>query len=85
MILGRPVNLILGAITAIFNVVVVASQTIPIPSLQPILNETLVPIINIAIAALITLIANQPPTVAAGDTVKVVTAAGEPNKTVTVG
>ena len=39
--------------------------------------------VNIAAGALITLIAGQPPTVTQGDQVKVVTPAGEPNKTIT--
>lgn len=84
MIWGRPVNLVLGAITAVVNVVVVAVHTIPVPELMPLFNDALVATFNIAIASLIAVIANQTPTVVAGDQVHVVTPAGEPNKTVTV-
>lgn len=79
MIFGRPTNLILGAFTAVFNVIVLVldSQGTPIA-------PALVAGINIAAAAIIGLIANQPPTVAQGDKVQVVTPSGEPNKTVTV-
>lgn len=85
MIHGRPTNLVLAAVTAIFNVVVVAAHTVPgLESLGLILNDVLVSTINLAMAALIAVIAYQPPTLAPGDTFKQVTPEGEPNKTVTV-
>jgi hypothetical protein len=78
MILGRPTNLILGAFTAVFNVIVLlaASQGVEI-------TPALVAGINIAAAAVIGLVANQPATVNEGDTVNVVTPAGQANKTIT--
>jgi hypothetical protein len=79
MIFGRPTNLILGAFTAVFNVVVLVLETQGTP-----IAPSLVAGINIAAAAIIGLIANQPPTITQGDKVQVVTPAGEPNKTVTV-
>lgn len=80
MILGRPTNLVLGAFTAVFNVVVlVVNATQPPP---PFFTPEIVAAINIAAAALITLIAGQAPTVNQGDTVNVVTPAGQPNKTI---
>lgn len=78
MILGRPTNLILGAFTAVFNVIVLA-----LGSQGTAISPELVAGVNIAAAAIITLIAGQPPTVNQGDSVKVVTPAGEPNKTIT--
>jgi hypothetical protein len=64
MILGRPTNLVLAAFTAVFNVVVL------IVHLQGIdIEAELVAGVNIAAAAVIGLIANQPPTVNSGDTV----------------
>lgn len=80
MIFGRPTNLILGAFTGIFNVVVLIAQT----QGSTVFTPELVAAVNIAAAAVITLIAGQPPTVNQGDSVKVVTPAGQDNKTVTV-
>ncbi len=79
MILGRPTNLIVGAFGAIFNVVVLIlnSQGTPV-------DASLVAGINIAFAAVIGVIANQPPTVNAGDTVNVVQPGSTPNTTTTV-
>jgi hypothetical protein len=79
VIFGRPTNLILGAFTAVFNVAVLVLESQGTP-----IAPSLVAGINIAAAAIIGLIANQTPTVNQGDTVKVVTPEGEPNKTVTV-
>lgn len=80
MILGRPANQIAGAFTALFNVIVLVAQS----QGSTLFTVELVSAINIAAAAIIFLIANQTPTVNAGDQVKVVTPAGEPNRTVTV-
>lgn len=80
MILGRPTNLILGAFTALFNVIVlVATQ-----AGNTFFTPELVAAINIAAAALITLVANQAPTVNEGDTVNVITPPGMENKAVTM-
>ena len=80
MILGRPTNLILGAFTALFNVIVlVATQ-----AGNTFFTPELVAAINIAAAALITLVANQTPTVNEGSTINVVTPPGNENKSVTV-
>lgn len=85
MIFGRPTNLVLGALTAVFNVIVVASRTVPgLENLAAILNDVLVPVINVALGAVILLIANQPPVLAPGDTFTKATPAGTPNETVTV-
>jgi hypothetical protein len=80
VILGRPTNLILGAFTAVFNVAVLVLQSQGNTTLTP----ELVAAVNIAAAAVITLIAGQPPTVAEGTKVNVVTPEGQPNKVVKV-
>jgi len=79
LILNRPPNLILGAFTAVFNVVVLvlASQGHPV-------DPTVVAAVNLAAAAIITLIAYQPPTLNPGDQFHVTTPAGTPNVTTTV-
>ena len=80
MILGRPTNLILGAFTAVFNLIVLiaASQG------STFFTPEIVAGVNIAAAALISLVANQAPTVNEGSKVNVVTPSGDQNKTVTV-
>lgn len=78
MILGRPTNLVLGAFTAVFNVVVLILATQGV-EIQP----ALIAGINLAAAAVISLVANQPPTLNSGDTFTVATPAGQPNVTKT--
>lgn len=78
MILGRPTNLILGAFTAVFNVCVLIAS-----SQGYTVTPELIAGINIAAAAIISLVANQPPTLNSGDTFTVVTPAGQPNLTKT--
>ena len=79
MIAGRPQNLILGAITALFNVVilVLGSQGVAVP-------PEIVAAVNIAAAAVITLIAYQPPTLNPGDKLNVTTPQGQPTAVTTV-
>jgi hypothetical protein len=79
MILNRPPNLILGAFTAIFNVVVLALGAQGHP-----LDSSIVAGINIAAAALIGLIAYQPPTLNPGDQFHVTTPQGTPQFTTVV-
>jgi hypothetical protein len=74
MILGRPTNLVLGAFTAVFNVIVLIASSQGYPITPEIIAG-----INIAAGAVILLVANQPPTVNEGDVVSVVTPAGQPN------
>ena len=79
MILNRPTNLWLGAFTAIWSVIVLVlkSQGIEI-SLELATGVTA------AAGALVLLVANQTPTVAAGSDIKVQTPTGQPNATATV-
>lgn len=79
MIFGRPTNLILGAFTGVFNVIVLVANA----QGSAVFTPEIVAAVNIAAGALITLIAGQPPTVSQGDTVKVVTPGDEANKTIT--
>jgi len=81
MIFGRPTNLILGAFTAVFNVIVLIANSAGNTFFTP----EIVAAINIAAAALITLIANQTPTVLPNSDVKVQTPSGQPNATATLG
>ncbi len=81
MIFGRPVNLILGAFTAIFSAVVIVLAALEPPIVIP---AVVVGAVNLAVGALIALVANQPPTVNAGDTVTVVQPGATPNTTTTV-
>jgi hypothetical protein len=74
MIWGRPPNLILGAFTATFNVIVLAAAAQGI-----IVDPGLTAAVNLAAGAIIAVIAYQPPTLAPGDTYKTATPAGEPN------
>ncbi len=82
MIFGRPTNLWLGLVTA-----GVAFAQVLTVTLRPDLDATTVATIFGSFAALlavvIVLIANQPPTVSSGDPIRVITAEGQPNITVT--
>ena len=79
MILGRPANLVLGAVTAIINAIalIAGAQGHPI-------DASVLAGINLAAGAIITLIAGQPPTLAPGDSFTVQTAPGTPNYQTTV-
>lgn len=80
MIAGRPTNLIVGAFAALFNVVVLVAGSQGSTFFTP----EIVAAINVAFAAVIAVIANQPPTLNPGDTFNVVTPAGQPNAVTTV-
>jgi hypothetical protein len=79
MIFGRPTNLWLGAFTAVFNVGVLSAAAAGYP-----LDGVIAAGVNVAAAAVITLIANQPPTINPGDTVHVTTPEGQPNKEISI-
>lgn len=78
MIWNRPANLWLAAATAIFNVVVLILHGYNID-----LPPELILGVNGALAAIIALVAAQPPTVTTNDSVNVKTGNGTPNKIVT--
>lgn len=79
MIFGRPANLVLGAVTAIINAValIAGSQGHPI-------DPAVLAGVNLAAGAVITLIANQPPTLAPGDSYSIQTPKGQPDYEATV-
>lgn len=79
MIFNRPPNLILGAFTAVFNVVVLVLASSGI-----VIEPGVTAAVNLAAGAVITVIAYQPPTLNPGDTFTVQTPAGEPNYETTV-
>jgi len=79
MIFNRPQNLVLGAVTAVFNVIALA-----LASQGHAIDPALYAGINIALAAIITVIAYQPPTLNPGQTFNVTTPAGQPNYVTTV-
>jgi hypothetical protein len=81
MLFGRPINLVVGAISAIINVVVLVLAALVPPIVIP---AVIVSGVNVAAFAVIALIANAPPVLAPGDTFKVQTPAGQPNYETTV-
>ena len=83
MIFGRPTNLWLGLVTALLGFIQVAVLAVR-PEVDPTQLGLVLGAAGLLLGALITLIANQPPTVNSGSTVNVVTPAGQPNTTVTV-
>lgn len=74
MIAGRSTNLWLGAASTIWGVLVAVLHVDP----------TLAGLVLVALGAVITLIAGQPPTVSPGDKVTVQTASGQPNYQTTI-
>jgi len=79
VIAGRPTNLWLGLATAIQGAVAI---TLVAAGFDPTAVATISGAWGGVVGALILIVANQPPTVAPGDTVKVTTPAGEPNYTI---
>ena len=83
MIFGRPTNLWLGLVTA----AVAFAQILVItfrPEFDPVQVGTVFGALGLLLGSVITLIANQPPTIRPGDTVTVQTPQGEPNESVVV-
>ena len=82
MILGRPVNLWTGLVVSTLAVIQIV--LVNIGGFDPIVVSTLLGAIGILLGSLISLIANQPPTINSGDLVTVVTPPGQDNRVVTV-
>jgi hypothetical protein len=83
MILGRPTNLWYGLAVALVSMVsIIAGQLFPDVDSEVI--ATIASAVTLFLGAAISLVANGAPTVNVGDTVRVQTPAGEPNKTVVV-
>ena len=83
MILGRPINLWLGFVTALLAFTQVLVVTL-LPDIDPTAVATVLGALGGLLAVIIALVANQPPTVNAGSTVNVITPPGEANREVTV-
>jgi hypothetical protein len=83
MLFGRSTNLWLGLVAAAVGFVQVTVITLR-PDLDPVGVATVLGALSLLLGAVITLIANQPPTIKPGDTVMVQTPPGEPNESVVV-
>lgn len=76
MIFGRPTNLVVGTVSAILNLIVLVFAALVPPIIIP---AVIVSAANIAVNAIVALVANQPPTLSPGDTFKTQTPDGQPN------
>lgn len=83
MILGRPTNLWLGLVTATLGFVQIVAINL-LPDVDPTVIATVLGALGLLLGAAISLIANQPPTLSAGDTYHIVTPTGQPNYEATV-
>jgi hypothetical protein len=81
MFLGRPTNLVAAAAAAVLNAVVLMLAALTPPIVIP---AAVVGGVNLALFAIIALIANGPVTLAPGDSFNVQTEKGQPNFTTTV-
>ena len=79
MIFGRPTNLWLGLVTALLGVVQVTVPTL-FPSVDGTQLTVVLGAVGVFLGALITLVANQPPTLNPGDPFRVATPSGQPNE-----
>jgi len=87
VILGRPTNLWLGAITALLNALAVLAN-VPdsaFGAFKPYATAEVIAVINLALGAFIALIAVQPPVLNEGDHIHVTTPTGTPNAVASVG
>lgn len=80
MILGRPTNLWLGLVTAVLAFAQVIIVT-TLPQYDPVSVATILGALGGLLSVVISFVANQPPTVVSGSTVKVVTPDDTPNVT----
>lgn len=83
MILGRPTNLWNGLVVAAVSLVSIVTMQL-LPDIDSEVVATIGAAVTLFLGSAIALVANGAPTVNVGDTVKVQTPEGEPNKTVTV-
>lgn len=84
MIFGRPINLVIGAGGTILNLVVLAAKQIDPAGVGAFFTAEIILALNTAFAAVITVIAGQPPAVPVGSNINVTTPAGQPNVLATV-
>ena len=83
MILGRPTNLWNGLVVAAVSLVSIVVMQL-LPDVDSVVVATIGAASTLFLGSVIAIVANGAPTVNAGDTVNVVTPAGEPNRAVTV-
>ncbi len=81
MILGRPVNLVVGAFQAVLGAIVLALGALDPPI---VIQAPVVAAVVIAFGAVIAVVAGQPPTLNPGDQFRTVTPQGTPNYVTTV-
>lgn len=82
MILGRPTNLWNGLVVAAVSLVSIIVMQL-LPDVDGEVVATIGAAVSLFLGAVIAIVANQPPTVNQGDTVKVVTPGNDPNVTIT--
>lgn len=81
MIFGRPTNLWNGLVVAAVSLVSIVVMQL-LPDVDSEVVATIAAAVTLFLGSAIALVANQPPTVNSGDTVKVTTPAGDPNYTI---
>lgn len=77
MILGRPTNLWLGLVTSALAVLQII--LVNVGGFDSVLIATLLGAFGLFLGSVISLIANQPPTMEAGDSYTIQTPKGQPN------
>lgn len=82
MIFGRPTNLWNGLVVAAVSLVSIVAMQL-YPDIDSEVVATVGAAVTLFLGTVIALIANGTPTVNEGDDVRVVTPAGEPNRTIT--
>lgn len=81
MILGRPVNLWLGLVTAVAGFV---TAVLVVAGADPVVVAQIVGPAVTVLGVVVALVANQPPTLAPGDQYTIQTPKGQPNYAATV-
>jgi len=84
MIFGRPVNQVIAAAGTILNLIVLAAKQIDPTGVGAFFTAEIILALNAAAAAVIGVLAGQPPTVVQGSNITVSTPQGEPNVVATV-
>jgi hypothetical protein len=84
VIFGRPINLVIGAGGALLNLVVLAAKQIDPTGVGAFFTAEIILALNTAFAALVAVIAGQPPAVQVGSQINVTTPSGQPNVLATV-
>ena len=84
MIFGRPINLVIGAGGTVLNLIVLAAKQVDPDGVGSFFTAEIILALNTAFAAVVAVIAGQPPTVVQGSNITVSTPQGEPNVVATV-